>query len=1381
MAVKNSCTPASVFGGFTQTLFLGCSVSSFAVSAGWNEQVDELTVQIVQDLCSGNKIYYDDSLEQQSWTSPDPGFIGHSTNIIGCPVYFRVADFEFSGIVQSWEQVDQHALHAILPVKGIENGNGSIPNGNVCVYTVKIVDPRQLLENCQVIINEYSGGVGSMDNIINVFGFLENADPVCSTAGYDQGVDGRIFGTPYGGFGGAETDNNGISWNRAVQGARVLLSGISGSNFSNGFVSFRGASATASTPNGMGLIGQSSTTAGETHYIVDMAEVPSVPNDMRVNGVSFSLLNLISDVCQTAGYDYYVELLPVDGTGLPASVTSSGGITPFIKIRTINRNTQPTIGKIDDFIDSYGSGSKSNSVGLELRNDTTEQLVIGGFKQNIFDTDIVLAGTGGTIEDPENDGDPANEEADNMIVPYFGVNNTTGDVIVPTLNDDDYWEFDADTTELKYQLTGYRPDLWGTGGTHEVPATITIEERELQAALVSYDMYVLTAMFLNSDMHQIMDFKNLYDNNHLQKVIEYADAAAGNPVMARDMLQLGNGLLDIHIDAASNKRVNGYHAAYEWIRGFATEYYGKKYQVRVPYICSRIPTDSDFTSVWDGQVLHTDEPNDGGWSEVTTLLGLSNPSAPLDFFRHDDMRIQPILRFDGASASDVLKLSFDDYIGDISNDNLYVRANIEPYWVYTDKSNMAATDIRAVLTLNQALVEIEDNGDKFTFIEGLAKLIEWGNNLNNGQDHLTGIERRPAGQLANLPISPRAKMPDGAIVPTKSNVLTYGPWADSTLAGGAVVTHDEGLVPWEYGSYSNLNTAGTALAGAGITSMQYADYGSITVPGYPTVPLHAELLSSGSGGRYENGENLFENRSASSSTTGGLGTFYTINMGGTWTGTYGPNITGLSISVGAQGLETSYTMRTWTPKFGVLASLNAERIKRIGQNNMKMAKTLRGFTFQRGKAKNFQKFKANAEERRNPQGGNLPSNLQRTNSPHEYLVATMEPWNNYEYNRFIMASNDIRQIQNDFSAENWQGTAIMSWDGIFSPVSINGRGGLPRFGTTISGWTPPEGAPNGYPLPAISPIGKSGSSGTLTEYNIQINSSYLNPLSNPSGNVANRSDTPEVGHHIEIIGRGQAGDDTLPPGSSIVMPIEGAMQNSGDRSKSDYRSDYSFLAMRGPIVMASWGYDTNGFPIPNKVDIETQASGGVFEGRNLQQKFMDGFLRKPSTWPVGPIDLRWDRQRSCWVSPPAYSYFKARLTEPLMSGASAVANIIEHPSFVDSSGSGIASESSEVKVFDCVGQTVESGRTILIEFDSYNGKYNVIHAVGSGETVSSGSGSGCPCPTSGSGCATSIGGVDISGIETGTITTGDYLLYWSTSEMCVKLAPVELCPSGTGG
>jgi hypothetical protein len=129
--MAKACTPANIYGPFTQTLFLGCSVRSFNCTVGWNEQTTSLSVDLIEDPCAGNKVYYPYPGATRTWTQADPGFEAYQPTI-GAPVYFKFGEFEFAGVVQSWMKKDD--------------------SGGLGQYNVNISDPRFILQNTQVII-----------------------------------------------------------------------------------------------------------------------------------------------------------------------------------------------------------------------------------------------------------------------------------------------------------------------------------------------------------------------------------------------------------------------------------------------------------------------------------------------------------------------------------------------------------------------------------------------------------------------------------------------------------------------------------------------------------------------------------------------------------------------------------------------------------------------------------------------------------------------------------------------------------------------------------------------------------------------------------------------------------------------------------------------------------------------------------------------------------------------------------------------------------------------------------------------------------------------------------------------------------------------------
>ena len=83
-------------------------------------------------------------------------------------------------------------------------------------------------------------------------------------------------------------------------------------------------------------------------------------------------------------------------------------------------------------------------------------------------------------------------------------------------------------------------------------------------------------------------------------------------------------------------------------------------------------------------------------------------------------------------------------------------------------------------------------------------------------------------------------------------------------------------------------------------------------------------------------------------------------------------------------------------------------------------------------------------------------------------------------------------------------------------------------------------------------------------------------------------------------------------------------------------------------------YDQDGFPVPNEIDSPAAAKAGNFQKDGLKTKFMDNFLRKPESWPVGPVDLRWDRERAVWTVP-EYRDLEVKLEEDVPCNGDAIA------------------------------------------------------------------------------------------------------------------------------
>jgi hypothetical protein len=187
---------------------------------------------------------------------------------------------------------------------------------------------------------------------------------------------------------------------------------------------------------------------------------------------------------------------------------------------------------------------------------------------------------------------------------------------------------------------------------------------------------------------------------------------------------------------------------------------------------------------------------------------------------------------------------------------------------------------------------------------------------------------------------------------------------------------------------------------------------------------------------------------------------------------------------------------------------------------------------------------------------------------------------------------------------------------------------------------------------------------------ISINYSTLNPiLMNGIGefsNFKNRQSGDNTGHSIGIVGIGL----TVPEGQNGLRASNSPNIN---RNYLDYdlnwqefnrnRSNNSiagitppatnmrFFGLRGPLMVHGWGYDTEGYPVPNSCyepkivngqivlgndgntiyKNQTQKPDGTWTKPTKENTFLKGWGQIPGSWPVGPIDLRWDEEARVWT------------------------------------------------------------------------------------------------------------------------------------------------------
>ena len=195
------------------------------------------------------------------------------------------------------------------------------------VYSCVLVDPREILEGTQLIINDYVGSTNGVYNLINCYGYMEN---------YLYGYSGA---TPAG-----------MPWAK-IQEALLGICNSGSYNAFGGPLNYRG-----------------------VLYSLDLSELPVPPPFYRMTGNSIGLLDAIQQLCNESAHSFFVELR---------------GYT--IRVRTINKNVQPVFGTISNAVNNatLSGGSPRGEFGVEARNDTTSAFVVGGSKCTLFTTGAI--------------------------------------------------------------------------------------------------------------------------------------------------------------------------------------------------------------------------------------------------------------------------------------------------------------------------------------------------------------------------------------------------------------------------------------------------------------------------------------------------------------------------------------------------------------------------------------------------------------------------------------------------------------------------------------------------------------------------------------------------------------------------------------------------------------------------------------------------------------------------------------------------------------------------------------------------------------------------------------------------------------------------------
>ena len=1443
-------------------IFLGGTVLSFNASLGIGPtQESTLSVDIINDCQTSG---------YTGWTSyNDPqGDFFYGYPKIGAPVFFSVCEamkgdkvgcepncFEFGGILTNYTAT--------------QSSSGR-------TFNAKVVDPRSLLDSAILIVGNYIEGPIKHRNYFNIYAYYEkNVLPLSQIepeptgllipnspgfptldlpivpSGDQEGSDCSVFGT-------AIVDDAGMSYRKILQALKEIKPLIYIGNYNQEYNPELGgrdlAVATQQQPNpGVPKL------LHENNVLqLDLTGFPEdVPQYYKVAGPSVSILELLTNVCDTLGREFIVTL--EKNPNFPNQPH-----TIVVQTKKIDDNAADAT--IRDNILYYDGKSTEFSYGKELRLDKNRTVLIGEQEHFMFESSIVDFYFG-----EDKDGNPIVPLTSEQIDLYFPEYSGCG-FVLPI-------EIDELNSSLQCPLWDYLTD-------QVVDRKALITEEDIRCALSSEQLWktrVLSSGIVG-DFNRLIRYNFPDETNELVRenlrkftqigntLEEYEEnpSASGSGEFVRpsagrafaDAMQLANDRYSI---ANRYNKASELEKVHQYIQNIGKTYYGRQYLVSlktddnsVLNVCA-LPADfydenyfglgtgvynpgesiivsgcgSSVTipagSVYRDTIYSHIPTNAGGWVDpCARVLGINDdgykysgkdyPEASLSFFREEDDRVAPFARFDTkelyikykanfveptgslddtkdedvvqgeiqstvgsfiANACGVVDISlfdFDEYlivrpsggycenpaskqdqqekwdgpantgIIEAQEDNIitWVKAQVEEKIYIIESSGIACCSgcppasgckiPKAVIKFSNPILKRPCN-DSVDFAETIlftAQALNISSEIINatgtGVIISGGLEAiQPSRSICGIPTEsglavleqmqvasdsansnsygyyPAADRPSRVAIPLRSNITTYGPWYSSNFessAGGVNFNQDTDLAPWNYGELSLMDKIADGLAKSAESNIIEFETGSVTYPYWPELKL----------GFLQNG----------------------------------PNLTNISVVYGSNGVTTNYTWQTYTPKFGNLKNLENQHLKDAYKNRLKAQKIVRQQKLESDQTNSKVKNGGNNSISNSTQTENK-DNTRNKESQNRVLVGEM-----YDFGiirdssgvikdfsqRVVVGSETLNKMVLDLRYD-YSRKAFMSFDGIFSPVSVSGGGiagikddyVLPRF----AAYSPRNSVSiKCGPLAPVPPfmveVLNPNDTGIVSKdvLNLNISRNYLNPLTNPFAPSGHYHSGSGAGHSIDIVGRDEYDLQNDPNKLKPYIPGKGIMNSFYGQTEWDrrYANDYRFLGLRGPLVLHSWGYDTQGKPIPNAIDdYDKIMQSGHFEPSGLKDEFYEDWLQKPATWPVAPVDLRFDRERGVWVSPPQHKIVVAKAStniEPYGTGSGILIDDRYGYSVYDASGNLIdTSEGGDaiIEIEDRIGSSWSKDQKAYAYYDTFTSKYLLLAGGGGSSKI----------------------------------------------------------------